>query len=95
VIVHNLDVFGATRGPAKAHAKLVIDANTVLARTIAFQRFQAIAGRDSQIIQSARDFQLSQLASRNGCDVREPLDRPAFGKSFSVDALERFNHALR
>ena len=58
VIVHDLDIFSARVRPTEAHAELIIYTDAMLSDAIAFQRFQSIAGRHPQIVQSARDLQL-------------------------------------
>jgi len=37
--------------PAETHTPLLVDANAVLTRSLAFQLFQPIARRDSQIVE--------------------------------------------
>lgn len=49
MIIHNFNVFGPCASPTEAEAELIIDANTILPRTIAFQRFQPIPWRHTQI----------------------------------------------
>lgn len=73
MVIHNFDVLGAGSCPAKAQAILLVDANAVLASTIAQERFQAVAWRDTEVFQPSRNLQLPQLASRNSFDVYEPL----------------------
>ena len=49
----------------------------MLSGSVAFQRLELIAGRDAQIVESARDLQLAELASRDRLDARKPRDPPA------------------
>jgi hypothetical protein len=42
VVVDNLDVFRASRGPAKTQAELIVHADAVLPGTFAFQGFQTV-----------------------------------------------------
>jgi hypothetical protein len=79
--------------PTEAHAELIVHTDAVLTRAIAFQRFQPIARRNPQVVQSGRDLQLAQLTSRDGRDVRKPLDPFALGEGLRVGALERLDHA--
>jgi hypothetical protein len=74
VIIHDLDIFGASVRPTKTHAELIIDTDAMLPRAIAFQGFQSISWRHPQILQPARDVQLPQLTSRYRRDAREPPD---------------------
>ena len=92
MVIHNFNVFSAGGRPPETHPKLVIDTNTMPARSTAFERFQPIAGRYPQIIQTIRDFQLPQLASHDGFYVHEPLNPIALRDGLSVGALECFYH---
>ena len=92
MIIHDLDILGAGGRPAKAQAKLVVDADAVLAGTAALQGFQTVARRYAQVVQPFRDLQLPQLAPRYGGDVGEPLDGRAVRQGLRVGALEGFDH---
>jgi hypothetical protein len=92
MIVHDLDVLDAYVCPTEAHAELIIYANAVLSRAIAFQGFQSVAGRHLQIVQAPCDLQLPQLASRHGRDIRKPPDLLALRKSLRVGAPKRLDH---
>jgi hypothetical protein len=92
VIVHDLDIFSASVCPTEAQAELIVYPDALLPGAITFQGFESIAGRHPQIVQSARDLQLPQFASRHVCDVREPTDSLASRKSLRVGALERLDH---
>jgi hypothetical protein len=76
----------------EAHPELIVHTDAMLASASAFKRFQPIAGRYLQIIQSIRDLQLPQLASRDGQDIREPLNPIALCKRLRVCTLERLDH---
>jgi len=92
MIIHDFDVLCAPRSPAEAHAELIVHADTVLPGAVALECFEPVPWRHPEIFQPARDLQLPQLASRNGLDVREPPDPPAFRESFRVGAPERPDH---
>ena len=51
VIVNNFDIVGVTVFPAKADAILLVNADAVLATTIAMQRLKTIPGGNGQILQ--------------------------------------------
>ena len=74
MIVHDLDVLSACGRPTEAHTELIVYADTVLARAIAFQCLKSITRRYAQIVQAGSDLQLPKLTSRNSRDVCEPLD---------------------
>jgi hypothetical protein len=86
MIVNKLDLIRIAIPPAQADAPLIIDANTVLARSVAFEFLQAVAGRDSQVFEllgrvnepelpQHRPLQVSREAP-HGLALKEPLDVP-------------------
>jgi hypothetical protein len=93
VIVHDLDVFTTSGRPTKAHTELILYPDTMLARTISFQRLKSITRRYAQIVQSGCDLELPQLASCHGRDVREPLDPFVRRKGVRISAFERLDHS--
>ena len=74
MIIHDFDVFRSRLCPAEAQTKLIVDPDAILPRPIAFERFQSIARRYAQVLQSACDLELSKLASRHYRDVHEARD---------------------
>jgi hypothetical protein len=63
VIIDDLDIHRSVGRPHETNSKLLVDADAVLSRSIVLQRFQAIAGRDTQIVERSRPFQLLQSIS--------------------------------
>jgi len=61
VVVHYLDVLGASGGPDKTDPILAIDTDAVLALAILCERFQLILGGNPQILQNLGGIQLIQL----------------------------------
>jgi hypothetical protein len=55
MVVNQLDIFRAGRGPSEADSKLVVHANAELSGAVALERFQSIARRYSQILQTLGD----------------------------------------
>ena len=49
MIVDNFDFHGAALGPSKANAPLFVDANAVLALSIASQRFETMRRRNEEV----------------------------------------------
>ena len=49
MIVDNFDFHGAALGPSKANAPLVVDANAVLALSVASQRFETMRRRNEEV----------------------------------------------
>jgi hypothetical protein len=92
VVVHDLDVLSASGRPTEAHTELIVNPDTMLPRAISLQGLKSITGRYAQIVQAGCDLELPQLASRNGRDVREPLDPFALRKGLRIDAFVRLDH---
>lgn len=80
MIINNLHVPCVFSVPPEANAELAADANAPLALSVAFQLFQAVAGRVSQVFDGAGKVQGFQAASRSSRDVA-----PASAGSGQVD----------
>jgi hypothetical protein len=61
MVIYNLNIKDISGCPGKTHTPLFVDTDAVLACTVSFQCFQAIAWRRPQEIKSRRSIQLSQL----------------------------------
>lgn len=73
VVVDDDDLGDIAVVPAEADAPLVVDADAVLTTPIAFQRFQPIGRRDTQILETGSGIEHAQLASGNRLDIgRQP-----------------------
>jgi hypothetical protein len=94
VIVHNLDVFSAGRRPTKADAILIIHSNTVLTRTCSFQRLKAVARWDSQVIETARDLELTEFPASDRLDLFKSFDTTARGERCRVRVSEGQDHQI-
>jgi hypothetical protein len=70
MVVDDFDMAWSSFLPDEADAPLVVDQDAVLAGAVAFQRFQPIAGRDTQILQDARLIEQTQFAQRRRLDIR-------------------------
>jgi hypothetical protein len=79
MVVHDFDFFRSVVCPPEAQTKLIIYPYAVLPRPIAFERFQSVAGRNAQVVQSACDLELSELTSCHSRDVHETRDTLALG----------------
>ena len=66
MIINDLNIGRASRRPAKADTQLVIDADAVLAGSVAMQQFQPIARWHAKVLQPAGDLQLPKLAPGDG-----------------------------
>jgi hypothetical protein len=91
-----LDIGWTSFPPNKADSPLVIDANQILARPVALQRFKAIAGRNTKIAQRPSLVEETQLAQRGYLHVeREPATsatRPNQGRLLVGEALNIFGY---
>jgi hypothetical protein len=54
MIVRDLDLEGIAIMPGEAKTPLVVHSNTMLSQTVANQRFQPVARRRPQIVQTGR-----------------------------------------
>ncbi len=61
----------------------------MLTRPVASERLQAVAGRNTQILQPLGGVKIEQLAPSCVFDRLQPADRPILEKRFRVAALER------
>ena len=86
MVVNNLDLIRIAVPPAEANAPLIIDANTVLGRSVPFEFLQAMARRDSQVLEllsgvnetelpQHRPMEVSREAP-HGLALEEPLCAP-------------------
>lgn len=71
VIIDDFDVRRPACCPSETHTNLIVDANAMLPFALAFERFQAIVGRDEQIVQRAGAIEHGQLAHGDGFDIHE------------------------
>ncbi|HYN82834.1 MAG TPA: hypothetical protein VES88_15200 [Gemmatimonadaceae bacterium] len=51
MVVNELNVMRIPILPAKAHTRLLVDANAVLSGSLAFELLESVAGWDSEIIE--------------------------------------------
>jgi hypothetical protein len=92
VVVHDLNVFGSRSRPSEAHAELIVDPDAVLSGPVPLEGLQPIARRDAEIVKSARDLKLPQLAPCNSLDAREPPHSLPARESRGVGVLEGSDH---
>jgi hypothetical protein len=76
VVINDFDFMGSVRFPAEADAPLVIDADGVLAFPVARERFEAIAGRDGEVVEFGDGVNLGEFPQGDALDVRR--GRPGF-----------------
>jgi hypothetical protein len=80
VVVDDLDRMGIPILPHEANPPLIVDPDGMLAATFAAQRFQPIARRDPEVVQTACTIQQAQFSQGGGLNVAgqtpAPLARP-------------------
>jgi hypothetical protein len=94
MVVHDLHVVRAVIRPTEAHAELVVHANAILTRTVAFQEFQPVARWHAQIVQSTCLVQLLQLATSHRLYVDKSAHSLSIEQGFRIRALKRLDHGL-
>lgn len=94
VIVDDFDGFRVAVDPAETDAELIVDSDAVLATAVSFERFQAVAGWDAQVVKSAGNLQLAQLPASNGLESLEPPNTASACQSLCVAAAVQPNRLL-
>lgn len=80
MVINHLDVIDAIFAPLEADAPLLVDTYAVLSVTVAFQSFQSVRWRHTQIGKSGRSVKHDQLSLSNSLDVT--------GQSFNEATLK-------
>jgi hypothetical protein len=93
MIVYDLNILRAFV-PAKAYPELIVHADAVLPGTVAFQSFQPVAWRTSQIIQPLGSRNHFQLTARHRFNVPKPLYPLTVEHPFGFGTPEALDHAL-
>ena len=65
MVVDNFDRIRAVGGPGKTNAELLVDANTELAASIAFQGLEVVPRRHAKGVQRDRGIELIELPLRD------------------------------
>jgi len=94
MVIHNLNVLSAPIRPAEAYSELIINAYAVLAGPISSQGLQSVARRNTEVLQSPRDFKLPKFSACYDSDAGKPFDSLAFRDGFRVGTFERMDHKL-
>jgi len=95
MIIRNLHVVGVSVAPHKTDTPLVVDAYTVLPRTVTFQLMNSVTRRHFQIHQAFGRMQHQQLSSRWLSNVHELTNILIVEKPLRVGALEGLYHIQR
>lgn len=94
MVVNDFDVVGIATAPAKADTPLIIDPNTVLTLSIAFQLLEVIARRRPQVVQLNRRIHMAQLPEHDAPKVgRETTHWFARPEALRIAIGKVANHA--
>jgi hypothetical protein len=93
VVIRDLDVRSVPVFPSKADTPLIVDPNAHLSCSIAFQGFEPIAGRITQVIDRRRGIKLAQFTKGSILDVPRKLAASlALPNSLGLLRFERPDH---
>ena len=94
VVVDDLDVEGIGGAPDEADAPLIVDADAVLASTIALERLEAISGRNAQVGEGVGRIEDDEFPKRDALKAGGQTTRAATLKErFRVGVAEGADHA--
>jgi hypothetical protein len=88
VVIDDLNVLRAFRGPHEAHAPLVVDADTVLAFAVTEKRLQAVPWGNAQVLQRVRSMKHAQFPQGRGFDVHPEVHASKAKQGYGIAALE-------
>lgn len=89
MIVHYLNVMRLAIPPDEANPPLIIDPNAVLPRPISLERFEMVARRNTEFLQSLRGMEVEQFAPRHTFDRLEPENGLVVEQRLGVLASKR------
>jgi hypothetical protein len=93
VVINDLDFISVAVFPPKADAPLIVDANAMLARAIAFELLEAIAGRNPEVIEPFRRVDRDELTEHGPHELRRiATDVLALEEGFGVAVGEALDH---
>jgi hypothetical protein len=93
VVIHNFNLIGVSLAPRKTYSPLVIDTDTVLALSVAFQSLQSVPRQcceSPEIRRSIEHVQFPESLALNGLETSDGF--PA-EQALSVSAPERPDHS--
>jgi hypothetical protein len=93
MIIRNLNVVGVSFAPSKANSPLVIDANAMLALTVAGEFFKTIPWRNTQVIQLFGGVQDGKFLPRGAVQIwgKAPQEM-TLKELFAILVAERLDH---
>ena len=94
MIIGNLDVVGISVPPHETDPPLVVDADAVLAATIALQSFETVTGGYDQFSQGRGSLQHFQSPSGRAGDVPPAPGRQPVEEALSIPVPKRLDHGV-
>lgn len=92
MVIHDLNVIRIAIKPYEANPSLVVDADAVLTGAISLQRFEAVAGKYSQVVQVAGLIEQPQFALRHPLEPPKLPDPRPLREQCRIPAPERPYH---
>jgi len=92
MIIYDLNIVSIAIAPHKADTPLIVDANTVLPVSVAFERFQSITRKRRQVAQFRGYIQLSKFSLRHPLEPSKPLDMLPCMELFCLLRPEGLDH---
>ena len=92
VAIGDFDFVGVTADPAEAQTPLVIDTNAVLTGTLAFERFEPVAGRDAEIFEGVGTGKHVEFVDRSLDKAGREAGSLTVPEFFGRLVAEIFNH---
>ena len=94
MVIDDLDFVGVSVAPDKADTPLVVDADAVRSRPMAFESFEPVARWHPQVLQSFRLIESDQFAQGNALDFSRQFPRRDFQPNLlSLLRAKRLNHS--
>ena len=95
MIVNDFDIVRIADRPAKTHAPLIVDPNTVPAETVAVQFLQSISWRKPQFIETTGGVNLHELPEHDASEIRrEVADWFATPEALGVSVSKASDHPI-
>ena len=93
MVINDFDMLRSRCRPMEADTELIVHSDTVLTSSVGLERFESVPRRNTEILQSSRDLQLTQLASSDTFDPLKSLDPSAARECLSIGVPKRYDHS--
>lgn len=95
MVVNDFDIKRMTILPSKAQPPLIVDADAVLARTVPAKGFEAVPGRNAQIIERRRGGQHRQFPASGSLNGTKPPHESILGQLLGITTAKAADHKAR